>query len=146
MRYTGLLPAALALLLVLPALFPLAAWAAGDRERQVVYNGEIFDGQGYGGQFYPANEPAIYVLADVQNVLIPRITQVYWWPITQEYKADWESLNQPLTGTLEIGTRSFPLKSGWTESMCARDQSRSLCGGGVPSVMRVPSTCSDEYT
>jgi hypothetical protein len=109
MRYAGLLPAALALVLVLPALLPLTAWAAGDRERQVVYNGEIFDGQGYGGQFYPANEPAIYVLADVQNVFIPRITQVYWWPITQEYKADWDSLNQPLTGTLEIGTRSFPL-------------------------------------
>ena len=103
------MPLLLALVLALPALLPPHALAAGDRERQVVYNGEIFDGQGYGGQFYPANEQTIYVLADAQNVFIPKITQVYWWPITQEYKADWESLNQPLTGTLEIGTHSFPL-------------------------------------
>lgn len=91
------------------SLLPLPAQAADGKVREVVYNGEVFDGQGYGGQFYPADEATIYLLADVQNVLIPRVTDVYWWPITHEYKADWESTNLPLTGTLEIADRSFAM-------------------------------------
>src|SRR4051794_16955754 len=97
------------LLLALLAVLPLPAHAQNDRERQLVYNGETFDGQGYGGQFYPANESTIYLLADAQNGLIPRLAEVYLWPVTHQYKADWETLYQPVTCTLEIGNKSFPL-------------------------------------
>jgi hypothetical protein len=41
-------------------------------------------------------------MADVDNVLEVRETQVYFWPLTGEYKADWDLLNRPITGTLEI--------------------------------------------
>ncbi|MGH2544446.1 MAG: hypothetical protein ACRDIB_16765 [Ardenticatenaceae bacterium] len=101
--------ASIVLILSLLAPLPAAAQGATERQRQVVYNGQIFDGQGYTGQFYPRNERAIYLLAGVQNVLIPKITDVYWWPITREYKADWESTNEPLTGTLELGDLTFPM-------------------------------------
>jgi len=102
-------PALLALVLALLPTLPVAAQGVPDKHPEAVYNGEVFDGQGYSGQFYPAEERTVYVLAGAQNVFIPKQTQVYWWPITHEYKADWDSLNQPLTGTLEIGDQSFPL-------------------------------------
>ena len=98
-------PLAAAVILLLPALSPLPAYAA-DTQRQAVYNGEVFDGQGYSAQFYPENVHTIYVMAGAQNVLVPKATNVYWWPITHEYKADWESVNEPLAGTLEIGDRA----------------------------------------
>ncbi len=100
---------AAALVLLLPALMPLPVHATPNSQRQAVYNGEVFDGQGYSGQFYPENEHTIYLMSDVQNLLVPRATNVYWWPITHEYKADWETVNEPLTGTLEIGGLTFPL-------------------------------------
>jgi len=96
-RITAVLVACLALLL--PA-------TAAAREREVVYVGQIHDGQGYSGRFYPAAEHTIFVLADVPNVLVPRATEVYWWPITREYKPDWSTLNQALAGTLEIDGRA----------------------------------------
>jgi len=106
MRLARLVPLALGLALVLPIQ---AAHGAGERERQTVFNGVVFDGEGYRGQFYPGNEQTIHLLADAPNVLVPKVTDVYWWPITREYKADWESTNESLTGTLEVGDLTFPM-------------------------------------
>ncbi|MGI8587400.1 MAG: hypothetical protein ACR2M0_06870 [Chloroflexia bacterium] len=103
-RTTGSL---LGILLLLTTAAPSMAQSVPQKEKQAVYNGEIFDGQGYSGQFYPAGEHTIYVPADVRHVLTPKMTLVYWWAITHEYKADWQSLNEPITGTLEIGDRRF---------------------------------------
>lgn len=89
---------------------PVMAQSAQDKRQETVYNGEIFDGQGYGGQFYPEEVNTIYVLADTQNVLVPKLTQVYWWAITHEYKADWETLDKTLTGTsLVIDSLKFSM-------------------------------------
>jgi hypothetical protein len=107
LKHSGL--ALVALVLALLPTLPVAAQTVPDKHPEVVYNGEVFDGQGYSGLFYPAEEHTIYVLAGSQSVFIPKRTQVYWWPITHEYKADWDSLNEPLTGTLEIGDQSLPL-------------------------------------
>lgn len=96
---------ALAAMLLLVA--PVAAQTTPEAHEEVVYNGEIFNSAGYFGQLFPQAEETIYVIADQPNVLIPKRTMVYWWPITQEYKADVESLNVPLTGTLEIGNLTF---------------------------------------
>lgn len=108
-RVKSILAATFALLLMLLAAAPASAQATPDKHQETVYNGEIFDGQGYGGQFYPQGEATIYVMADVQNVLVPKQTLVYWWQITHEYKADWESMDQVVTGTLEIGDLKFPM-------------------------------------
>jgi len=76
--------------------------AGDEKERQIVYIGQINDGQGYRGQFYPSNEETVYLLAGEDNVFIPRVTDVYWWPIAQEFKADWDSKNEPIEGVLEV--------------------------------------------
>ena len=46
------------------------------------------------------------MLADVPNVLTPRGTNVYWWQTTKEFKPDWDTLNVPISGTLEIANQS----------------------------------------
>ncbi|MBA2718315.1 MAG: hypothetical protein H0U52_03580 [Chloroflexi bacterium] len=88
---------------------PVVATQPTERQRQTVYNGIVFDAQGYQGVFLPENEHVVYVLADTINVLVPKVTDVYWWPLTREYRADWESRDETLDGTVEIGDRSFPM-------------------------------------
>ena len=50
----------------------------------------------------PTETDTIYLLADVSNVLSPRETFVFYWPLDNEYKADWLKGDQLLTGTLQI--------------------------------------------
>jgi hypothetical protein len=100
-------------LLGLACLIGLAAgpaWAQDfPRQQQTVYTGKVFDGFGYTSTFYPRDVPAMYLIADVNNALDVRATQVYFWPLTGEYKADWDALNRPITGTLEITQGSVTL-------------------------------------
>ncbi len=91
----------LALALLLLAVIPIRAQEP-DKVKAFVYSGQVFDGLGYVSVFYPPSVGTIYLLADQQNVLSPRRTLVYFWPLTNAYKADWSSMNQIVTGTLEI--------------------------------------------
>ncbi len=72
------------------------------RVAENVFLGHIFDGTGYKEVFYPESVDTIYLLADFDNILEIRKTQVYYWPLTSEYKADWELLNKPIQGSAEI--------------------------------------------
>jgi len=56
----------------------------------------------YTGSFAPPSVPTLYLLADQTSILSPRMTEIYFWAITNEYKASWELLNEPVAGTLEI--------------------------------------------
>jgi hypothetical protein len=97
-RFAGLF-----VLICLLGLTAAPAWAQTfPRQQELVYTGRVFDGFGYTSTFYPAGVPVVYLMADVDNVLEVRETQVYFWPLTGEYKADWDVLNRPITGTLEI--------------------------------------------
>jgi hypothetical protein len=87
-------------------LFALGA-AAGmaqtpDKKREFVYGIQAFSGLAYEGIFYPLTEDTIYLLADVSNIISPRYSLVYFWPVTNEYKADFDALSEPAGGTVEI--------------------------------------------
>jgi hypothetical protein len=75
---------------------------APEKKREFVYGVNVFTGQAYEGTFYPLTEPTLYLLADVTNIISPRHTLVYFWPVTNEYKADWDGLSETVEGTLEI--------------------------------------------
>jgi hypothetical protein len=75
---------------------------APDEDRQFVYGAKVFSGQDYEAKMYPPTVDTLYLLADVTNIISPRYTHVYFWPTTQEYKADWDRLNETINGTLEI--------------------------------------------
>src|SRR5262249_25772740 len=72
------------------------------KERAFVYGINAAFATTYLGTFAPDSAPAIYLLADQTSVISPRITEIYFWPITNEYQADWTIVNEPVPGKLEI--------------------------------------------
>lgn len=98
-------PTATRLLLAL-ALFlllsPAAQAQAPERQRAFVYGINAALGTGFQGSFAPPSVGTLYLLADRPNILSPRMTEIYFWPITNEYKASWELVNEPVAGTIEI--------------------------------------------
>lgn len=54
------------------------------------------------GTFAPPSVDSIYFLADQTSILSPRHTRVYFWPITNEYRAAWSEMNEQVEGTLEV--------------------------------------------
>jgi hypothetical protein len=54
------------------------------------------------GTFAPPSVESIYLLAGQTSVLSPRETLVYYWPITNDYRAAWSQLNELVDGELEI--------------------------------------------
>jgi hypothetical protein len=73
-----------------------------EKVREFVYGVNVYNGTEYHGTFYPPSEDTLYILADVTNIISPRNTLVYFWPATNELKADWDNLNEVVDGTLEI--------------------------------------------
>ena len=72
------------------------------RQRAFVYGINAALANSFTGSFAPSSVRTIYLLADQTSVLSPRMTEIYFWPITNEYKASWELLNDPVAGSLEI--------------------------------------------
>jgi hypothetical protein len=92
-----------ALVVVLLAMLGGTALAqAPERQRAFVYGINAAFARTYVGSFAPPSTTTIYLLADQTSIISPRATQIYFWPITNEYKASWELLNEPVPGTLEV--------------------------------------------
>jgi hypothetical protein len=72
------------------------------KERAFVYGINAAFALTYLGTFAPDSASGIYLLADQTSVISPRITEIYFWPITNEYQADWNLVNEPVPGKLEI--------------------------------------------
>jgi len=93
------LPLALTLLLLVAVP---AQVQEPEKIESFVYSGYVFNGLDYISTFYPPSVDTIYLSADRQNILSPRRTLVYFWPLTDAYEADWASMNQTVIGALEI--------------------------------------------
>jgi hypothetical protein len=72
------------------------------REQAFVYGLTNYNGAVYESALVPPSVDTIYLLAGRENVIAPRETLVYFWPITNQYLADWEKLNQLVDGSLEV--------------------------------------------
>lgn len=91
----------LAFLLGGPAA-PTASAQAPERTDAFVYALTPFDGEVYQSAFAPPSAPEIFLLADVENVISPRWTQTYFWPLTSRYEVDWLARNDFVDGILEV--------------------------------------------
>jgi hypothetical protein len=95
----------LALLLALGGVLttrqPAARAQATEAERAFVYGINAAVPASFVGTFAP-NDDAIYLLAGEVSVVSPRITEIYFWPITNEFQADWRAYNETVPGTLEV--------------------------------------------
>lgn len=72
------------------------------RERAFVYGVTNYDGRLYESTLAPPSVNTVYLLAGRTNVLAPRNTLVYYWPVTNLYQADWDQLNELVDGVLEV--------------------------------------------
>jgi hypothetical protein len=72
------------------------------KEEQIVLWPWVTDGLEYRRVAYPRQADTIRVIAETPIVVEARRTQVYFWPLTREYLADFSTLNEPVPGQLEI--------------------------------------------
>ncbi|MCX7730640.1 MAG: hypothetical protein N2205_05440, partial [Candidatus Caldatribacterium sp.] len=69
---------------------------------QLVYSLTAFNGSTYSKSFAPQSEDTIYLIAHTNNIVSPRKTIVYYWPITRRYMAGFSTLNEEVPGKIEI--------------------------------------------
>ena len=126
---------AVLLTILLLVTFPSASASAATpvKERQLVYAITPWTGTDYGETFAARDTDTIYLLADAANVLRPLKTEVYFWEITGEYKADIQSYMEEVSGDLEV------LQSGQTIGILTKVKhsyvySEGLLGGNVTLV------------
>lgn len=73
-----------------------------ERTESFVYATTHYDGAGYGSSVVVPEVDTMYLLANVDNVVAPRKTLIYYWSLTNEYLADWNRQNELVEGTLEV--------------------------------------------
>ena len=76
-----------------------------EKVREFVYGVNAFTGLEYEGVSYPNAVDTLYLLADITNIVSPRESLVYFWPITNQVQVDWGKLNEKVEGTLEVVQR-----------------------------------------
>ncbi|MCA9916591.1 MAG: hypothetical protein KC445_01505 [Anaerolineales bacterium] len=92
-------------LLILLLILVAPAWVfaqATDREEAFVYGINAGIPDAVIGTFAPPAVDTIYLISTETSILSPRITSVYYWPITNDYRASWNVLNEVVDGELEI--------------------------------------------
>lgn len=67
-----------------------------------VYGTNHYNGITYSSALIPPSVDTIYLLSDHTSILVGKLTEIYYWPITNEYKADWDKYNYTVEGKLEI--------------------------------------------
>jgi hypothetical protein len=72
------------------------------KQREFVYGLNLYNGVDFSTGFIPRYVDTLYVMADAQSTIDPKRTDVYWWPITNEYRGDFATVDEVVTGTLEI--------------------------------------------
>lgn len=76
---------------------------APEKEENFVYAISAFDGKDYAGTFTREASDTIYLIAQEENFINTRKTLVYYWPITREWKTDYDTLNENfLNGKIEL--------------------------------------------
>lgn len=90
----------LLLLIALSGVVP--GYAQNTEERSFVYATNHYTGNGYASALIPPSVNEVFLLSGSPSIIAAKETNLYYWPITNEYKADWENLNLNSSGDLEI--------------------------------------------
>ena len=76
---------------------------APEKKENMIYAVGAFEGKDYTGTFVREEADTVYLIANESNFLNVRKTLIYFWPITQEWKADYDTLNENfLNGKIEL--------------------------------------------
>ena len=124
---------------------PSAMAQMTNSERAFVYGINAAVPDNFLGTFAPPTAETIFLLADGTSVISPRYTEIYFWPITNEYRANWSALNEPVPAcskSSKMGvsspssprptTRSTSSKRGHHDRRAFPWSGCRRCGGGIP--------------
>lgn len=116
-----------ALLLAAPVLAQVP-----ENQQRFVYGLNVFDGTAYTTGFVPPAVDTVYALADTDAVLDPKMTEVYFWPITNEFRADFTALNELVPGQLEVTHGGQAVETlGLTDYVLQFDPANAMGAGRV---------------
>ncbi len=90
-------------ILILVMFAPGLLAQAPEMKENMIYAVGAFVGKDYTGTFVREEADTVYLIANESNFLNARKTLIYFWPITQEWKADYDTLNENfLNGKIEV--------------------------------------------
>ncbi len=69
---------------------------------EFVYGTNHFDGIKYSSALIPSSVDEMFLMADRTNIIASRQTEIYYWPLTNKYRANWDNANIIVEGTLEV--------------------------------------------
>lgn len=72
------------------------------REEMFVYSLSPWLGKTFGGTFAPKQVQTLYLMEGAPSIVNAQRTEVYYWPITSEYMANWFEMREEVPGTLRI--------------------------------------------
>lgn len=72
------------------------------REEMFVYSLSPWTGKQFGGTFAPREAKTMFLMAGAYSIVNAQRTEVYYWPITSEYMANWFELREEVPGRLQI--------------------------------------------
>lgn len=90
------------LLIVLVGLVVISHPVTAQEELSFVYGTNHFNGAIFNSTFIPPEMDTFYLIADHTSIVASRFTRVYYWPLTDELKPDWDEANIIVEGQLEI--------------------------------------------
>jgi len=90
------------MIFILAETSPLWAQQVPILREQFVYSLNLFNGSGYTQGFAPRSVDTLYMIANENNALVGKFTNVYFWPITGRYIGAFRTLNEDVEGKLEI--------------------------------------------
>lgn len=74
-----------------------------EKEVQIVYSLNPWNGRSVGdGTIAVQHVDTMFAIANRPTLITARETEVYYWPITREYMADWYTMNEQIHGRLRI--------------------------------------------
>jgi len=82
-----------------------------DTTKEIVYGLSLWNAEGFSKTFCPQEKDEIHVIADSYNVINIKKMQVYYWPLTKEYKLKSSQTDKSYEGTLEIVKRDEVINS-----------------------------------
>ena len=75
---------------------------ADGEDLDFAYGTNHYNGAAYSSAMVPPAVEEFYLIADVDNIVAAKYTDVYYWALTNEYKANWDAANEIVDGSLEV--------------------------------------------
>jgi hypothetical protein len=101
------------------------------KDSRFVYSLSVYTGSEHASVVAPPAVETVYVLADRPSVLEPKQTEVYYWPITDEWRVDPTAQNRLVPGRLEVAQGGRVVQSLELTDFVVQFDQLSLAGGGL---------------